>query len=71
MKMSDVKVGMRLVATCDGMVSPVTVTEITEKGFKYSIDDEKPWIARLGMTIAKDGHEHLGYDGEALYKPAE
>ena len=71
MKMSDVKVGMRLVATCEGMAAPVTVTEITGHGFKFSIDDLESWIPKLGMNLAKDGHEHCGYEGEALYEPAE
>lgn len=68
MKMSDVKVGMRLVSKT-GVHSPITVTELTERGFKYSLDREMPLIPRRGMKFAKDGHEHYGVDGESLYDP--
>ena len=71
MKMSDVKVGMRLQSDKLGALSPITVTEITERGFRYSLDGEQPLIPRLGMAYCKDGHEHFGIDGEALYEPAQ
>lgn len=70
MKMSDVKVGMRLKSTVqDTIFSPVTVTEITERGFKYSLDEEKSLIPRLCMKLCRDGHEHYGFNGMALYEP--
>lgn len=69
MKMADVKVGMRLHSTMVGALSPITVTEITERGFKYSLDAPMPLIPRWGMSWAKDGHEHYGYGGEAFYEP--
>lgn len=70
MKMADVKVGMRLRSTFEGTIfSPITVTEITADGFRYSLDEEKALIPRLGMRLAKDGHEHFGFAGEAMYEP--
>ena len=72
MRMSDVKVGMRLRSTVAGDVfSPITVTAITERGFQYSLDRERCIHPRLGMTVEKDGHEHYGHDGEAFYEPVE
>jgi hypothetical protein len=65
MKMSDVKVGMRLVSTFFGGLTPVTVTEITEKGFKYKLDHIIPFNSTSHFGI--DGHEHYGLNGEALY----
>jgi len=68
MKMSDVKVGMRLVSDTVGALSPITVTEITESGFKYKLDATRPFIPRWGMSFVTDGHEHFGFDGNALYE---
>jgi hypothetical protein len=68
MKMSDVRVGMRLRSSKTGALSPITVTEITERGFRYSLDAAAALIPRLGMSYSKDGHEHYGIDGEALYE---
>jgi len=69
MKMSDVKIGMRLVSTIGGgpSFSPITVTEITERGFKYKLDAPVPFIP--GQTIMVEGHEHYGLNGEAFYEP--
>lgn len=67
MKMSDVRVGMRLRSTI-GTPEEVTVTKITERGFEYSLDEEKSFIPRWGMRFAKDGHEHFGVNGEAYYE---
>ena len=67
--MSDVKVGMRLRSifgdnpTC----SPITVTELTDRGFRYRLDRDVPLIPRWGMTILAEGHEHYGINGRALY----
>ena len=71
MKMSDVKIGMRLRSTVSQSpaFTPITVTEITNKGFKYSIDAPMPFTARDGSWFEKDGHEHFGLDGESFYEP--
>lgn len=66
MKMSDVKVGIRLVSTMAGSLTPITVTEITEKGFKYKLDRIVPFNGTSHFSV--DGHEHYGLDGEALYR---
>lgn len=68
MKMSDVRVGMRLRSTI-GQPEFVTVTALTERGFEYCLDAARPFIPRWGMSFAKDGHEHFGHDGEAYYEP--
>lgn len=70
MRMSDVRVGMRLRSIFQ-LHDEITVTEITARGFKYSLDCDKPLIPRWGMTIAKDGHEHFGHNGECLYELVE
>jgi len=71
MKMADVKVGMRLRCTISDAPSsgPITVTELTEQGFKYKLDAAVCIHPRLGMTIAAEGHEHYGHNGEAFYEP--
>ena len=69
MKMLDVKVGMRLHSDAPGALSPITVTEITERGFKYKIDAPVPIIPRWGMTYSIDGHEHYGHKGYTNYEP--
>jgi hypothetical protein len=76
MKMSDVKVGMRLRATLSGSPgtgrdpwSLITVTELKERGFKYRLDAPVVVHPRLGIIFAEDGHEHFGYNGEAFYEP--
>ena len=70
-KMTDVKVGMRLRPVVNpGPAHPdITVTEITEVGFKYSVDHPQVLHARFGWIMQKDGHEHFGIDGEAFYEP--
>jgi hypothetical protein len=45
-----------------------TVTELTDKGFKYSLDADVPLGPRYGINL-KDGNEHLGIDGCAMYEP--
>ncbi len=73
MKMSEVKVGMRLRSTVVRSGSPdefANVTELTEKGFRYSLDAGYPMIPRWGMSVNKDGHEHFGLNGDALFEPA-
>jgi hypothetical protein len=69
MRMEDVKVGMRLRPTLPGAPGPVTVTELTPRGFKYRLDAEAPLIPRRGMRLAADGHEHFGLDGQAMFEP--
>ena len=66
MKMADVKVGMRLVSKSSGALSPITVTELTDRGFKYRLDATVSLMP--GLTFAIDGHEHFGIDGEAFYE---
>ena len=68
MKMSDIRVGMRLVSDLGGAFSPITVTELTERGFKYALDEAKPFIAREGSYFPKEGHEHFGMNGESFYE---
>ena len=69
--MSDVQVGMRLRPTLNpGHANPdITVTELTDHGFIYSVDDPVVLHARFGMVIAIGGHEHFGLNGEAFYEP--
>lgn len=67
MRLEDVKVGMRLKSIFNGR--EVTVTELTEKGFKYSYDQVVSLIPRRGLSLAKDGHEHYVINGEVLYEP--
>lgn len=64
--MADVKVGIRLESNMAGVLSPITVTEITERGFKYRLDE--PRSVMPGLTLAIDGHEHFGINGDALYE---
>jgi hypothetical protein len=71
MKIADVKVGMRLVSNIPGALSPITVTELTPRGFKYSLDAARPLIPRRGMSLAKDDHEHYGINGETRYEQGE
>ena len=76
MKMSDVKVGMVLKSTYDyDVFGPITVTELTEKGFKYThapktmkIGYSAPGIPEFGTT---SGGEHYGSNGEINYEPIE
>lgn len=71
--MSDVKVGMKLKSISEyDIFSPVLVTEITEKGFKYTHAPRNiktgyyaPGIPQFGIV---SGGEHYGVDGEALYE---
>jgi hypothetical protein len=71
MKMSSIQPGMRLRSTISRvpMEEFITVTELTESGFRFSLDAEYVMITRWGMTMAKDGHEHFGFNGEAFYEP--
>ncbi len=71
MKMVDVKVGMRLRST---MISRpwdiIEVTEITARGFKYRVPDDQPVVSpHWSMPFLRDGHEHFGIAGDALYEP--
>jgi len=76
MKMSDVKVGMRLKSTSEyDVFSPILVTEITENGFKYKCEPKSVKIGYLAPGIPEfgvmSGGEHYGVNGEALYEPLE
>jgi len=67
--MSEVKVGMRLHPTIAGQLGgEITVTELTERGFKYRCDAPVVVHPRLGIVWAAEGHEHFGYNGEAFYE---
>lgn len=68
MKMVDVRVGMRLVSTIAGgpAFSPITVTEITKRGFRYKLDAPVCLHPLMGTT---EGGEHFGHDGECFYTP--
>src|SRR6266851_2555567 len=66
MKMSDIKVGMRLTNKLPGALSPITVTEIKDKGFKYRLDSELPFMPE--QQFAAEGHEHYGYLGNTDYE---
>lgn len=74
MKMSDVKIGMRLrnpkyFRTDTILGADIIVTEITERGFKYQRLDNKTICVhpRLGIVLGPTG-EHFGYDGETDYE---
>lgn len=71
MRMDEVKIGMRL-RHIGEYVHPaerwITVTELTERGFKYSLDSGYCAHPRLGMTISASGHEHFGIEGNSLYE---
>lgn len=73
MLMSEVRPGMRLRSTLEiehgGPREFITVADLTKRGFTYSLDAEIPLGARLGVEL-KDGHEHFGIVGFALYTPA-
>jgi hypothetical protein len=71
MKMSEVAVGMRLRSTLSSVGGDITVTEITERGFKYRYDAPAVMHPRLGIALAADGHEHFGLNGEALYEAVQ
>ena len=71
MKMSDIRVGMRLrpapwIVNGEGTI---TVTEITARGFRYDLDAPRRIMPML--TQERCGHEHYGLNGEALYVPAD
>jgi hypothetical protein len=70
MRVSDVKVGMRLIgqSPVTSIRKPVaTVTKITAHGFRYQYDEPVFLGARLGSL--RSG-EHYGINGEALFDPA-
>ncbi len=73
MNLKDVKIGMKLKSTLDASYpfDIVTVTGLTDLGFKYSISEEWPFIPRRGESFAKDGHEAFGFRGEVYYEPYE
>jgi hypothetical protein len=71
MKMADVRVGMRLRSTVSNRDEEIEVTEITPRGFKYRIPDDREVVSpHWSMPMARDGHEHFGVNGDALYEPA-
>lgn len=73
MKMSDVRVGMRLrsvLPMAHGTGNEfATVTAIGYREFTYSLDADVLMGARLGVQL-KDGNRHYGVAGFALFEPA-
>jgi hypothetical protein len=69
MRMADIRPGMRLQSTFHPRET-ITVTELTERGFKYDIPEARSIIPRWGLVMARSGHEHFGLDGEAFYEIA-
>ena len=69
MKHTEVKLGMRLVETwTNGFNVPLTVTEVTEEGFKYKFDNDIQLGPRYGY-ISKDSEcEAYHMNGEMAYK---
>lgn len=65
MKMEDVRVGMRMKSLYGGPV--ITVTEMTEKGFKYS----HPPYHLSGWIGHTTGGEHYGHNGSSHYTETE
>lgn len=72
MKMSDVKVGMRLKSTKQyDIFSPIIVTELTEKGFKYTCEPRTIKIGYNGPIPqfgTCSGGEHYAVGGEVQYE---
>lgn len=72
MKMTDVKVGMKLRSTVKtGFPEEVIVTKLTPEGFEYT---HEPYSMKVGLNngvpefgICKGG-THYGYEGEAYYE---
>lgn len=69
MKISDVKIGMRLRSTLNELSSPITVTAITPDSFQYSLDAERPFWHR-DIVLVRHGHECHAQAGELPYEPA-
>lgn len=71
MKMSDVRVGMRLKSTQYDHAHVITVTELTARGFRYA---HPPRTIKLGYRDGipefgtTEGGEHYVYDGECHYE---
>lgn len=76
MKMCDIRVGMKLQSTISDFEAkyyPITVTEITERGFKYIHALRSMKIANQGGIPefgTTEGGEHFGFNGRAFYEPA-
>lgn len=68
MKMSDVRVGMKLRAHESPGSPDVTVTRITEKGFEYRHEPVTVKIAPYTFGTSSGG-EHYGYGGDAMFEP--
>lgn len=75
MRMEEVRVGMKLnsLLISQQPFYPVEVTEITEKGFKYRLDERENLciVPRMGLCMQRDGHEHFGVNGNALFDEAK
>ncbi len=73
MKLCDVRPGMWLQPKpgIGGFLNEhcgIYVTELTECGFKYTTIGVQSLIPRWGMSLPREGREHFGIDGEALYE---
>lgn len=73
LKMADIRVGMRLRDPDDYRFTQegvLTVTEITDAGFRYDAERDVSLGARHGVMLAK-GRQHFGMNGDCLYVPYE
>lgn len=70
MRICDVVPGMRLCDpfTTDSRLKFITVTALTERGFKYSHDTAVCVHPRLGITFAQEGHETFAINGCVRYE---
>lgn len=72
MKMSEVKVGMKLHDPGRPYLPVLTVTKLTERGFKYTHESRSmklgnpDGIPEFGSTM---GGEYFGSNGECWYEP--
>ena len=71
MPMTEVRPGMRLRSTSTNVYAEeIEVTGLTERGFKYRFPDDQPLVdLHWSMPVMRDGHEHFGLLGRALYVP--
>lgn len=71
MKMSDIRVGMKLRAKFSHVPEhgDIEVTELTERGFKYRLLHGAYCLhASSGLMMLANGHEHYGVNGDAQYE---
>lgn len=69
MKLSDVRLDMRLRSTLDGHHNQVIVTGLIANGFIARIpDDEEVISLHWSMPILREWHEHYAVNGEVLFE---